>query len=195
MSAVRLPDTTVRGTVVVARFQPVRPVLWLVVSVGLMVAMVAGILGGKLAEDGGVALGALAVAWVLGLGFVLARWVLPRLTRMSRSGWAAFAVDPYGIYLGAQARKAPVFVPWQQVAAVVLREWRVGENSTRKRAVGVVARTPDMPIGPVQASPRELDAQVSVLLPMKDFDIDERALVDAVSAVAPGVPVVRHDRG
>lgn len=195
MNAVRLPDTTVRGTVVVARFQPMRPVLWLVVCIGLMAAMVAGLFGGKLAEDGGVMLGALAVLWVLGLGFVLARWVLPRLTRMSRSGWAAFAVDPYGIYLGAQARKAPVFLPWQQVAAVVVREWRVGEDRNRKRAIGVVARTPEMPIGPVQASPRELDAQVSVLLPMKDFDVDERALIAAVQAVAPGTPVVRHDRG
>jgi hypothetical protein len=194
MSAVRLPDTTVRGTVVVARFQPVRPVLWLLVCLGLMVAMVAGIFGGKLAEDGGAGLGVLAVLWIVGLGFVLARWVLPRLTRMSRSGWVAFAVDPYGIYLGAQSRKAPVFVPWQQVAAVVLREWRVGEDRKRRRAVGVVARTPDMPIGPVQASPRDLDAQVSVLLPLKDFDIDERAMIAAVGAVAPGVPVVRHDR-
>lgn len=195
MSNVRLPDTAVRGTVVVARFRPVRPVLWLVVCVGLMAAMVAGILGGAVAESGGIALGALAVLWIAGLGFVLVRWVVPRLTRMSRSGWAAFAVDPYGIYLGAEPGKAPAFVPWQKVAGVVLREWRVGEDSKRRRAVGVALRTPDMPIGPVQASPRDLDAQVSVLLPMKDWHLDEHALATAVESVAPGVPAVRHDRG
>jgi hypothetical protein len=195
MSQARLPDTTVPGTVVVARFRPIRPVLWIVVCVGLTAAMVAGIVGGRMAEDGGALLGALAALWIIGLGFVLWRWVLPRLTRMSRSAWAAFAVDPYGIYLGAQSRKAPTFVPWHQVAGVVLREWRVGEERKRRRAVGVALRTPDMPIGTVQASPRDLDAAVTVLLPMKDWHLDERALVAAVGSVAPGIPAFRHDRG
>ena len=195
MSDVRLPDTAAPGTVVVARFRPTRPVLWIVVCVGLMAAMGAGIFGGKLTEDGGVALGALAVAWIVGLGFVLLRWVLPRLTRMSRSGWAAFAVDRYGVYLGAQPRKAPTFVPWQQVAGVVLREWRVGEDRKRRRAVGIALRTQDMPIGAVQLAPRDLDAQVSVLLPMKDWHTDERELATAIGSVAPGVPAIRHDRG
>lgn len=195
MADVRLPDTAVRGTVVVARFRPTRPVVWIVVCIALMGAMVAGIFGGKLTEDGGVALGALAVLWVVGLLFVLSRWVLPRLTRMSRSRWAAFAVDPYGVYLGAQPRKAPVFVPWHQVAGVVLREWRVGEDRKRRRAVGIALRTQDMPIGAVQLSPRDLDAQVSVLLPMKDWHTDERELVTAIGSVAPGVPAVKHDRG
>lgn len=190
MSAVRPQGVTGRGTFVVARFSPVRPVLWLLVCVGLMAAMVAGVLTG----DGDVMLGALAVLWVLGLGFVLVRWVVPRLTRMSRSEWMAFAADPYGIHLGAEAGKAPVRVPWRDVAGVVLREWRVGEGR-RRRAVGIVGRTPDMPIGPLQVSPRELDARVSILLPVKDFDIDEQKLTRAVNAIAPGVPVVRHDRG
>ncbi|MFC4856599.1 hypothetical protein [Actinophytocola glycyrrhizae] len=183
------------GTVVVARFSPVRPVLWLVVCVGLMVAMVAGLLAGGVAEDGGAALGALGALWVVALAFVLWRWVVPRLTRMSRSRWAAFAVDPYGIHLGAEPGKAPAFVPWHQVAAVVLREWRVGEDRKRRRAVGIALRTQDMAIGVVQGSPRDLDAQVSVLLPMKDWHIDEGALRTAVASVAPGVPAFRHDRG
>ena len=195
MSQARLPDTSVPGTVVVARFSPVRPVLWTVVCVGLMVAMVAGILGGAMAEDGGAVLGALAVLWVVALAFVLGRWVLPRLTRMWRSGWAAVAVDPYGVYLGAEPRKAPAFVPWQQVAGVVLREWRVGEDRRRRRAVGVALRTRDMPIGPVQLSPQDLDHRVDVLLSMKDWRTDERALRAAVAAVAPGVPAFRRDRG
>ena len=195
MSNVRLPDTSVPGTVVVARFSPVRPVLWIVVCVGLMAAMVAGIFGGAMADDGGAMLGALAVLWVVALVFVLWRWVLPRLTRMSRSGWAAVAVDPYGVYLGAEPRKAPTFVPWQQVAGVVLREWRVGEDSKRRRAVGVALRTQDMPIGPVQLSPQDLDHRVDVLLPMKDWRTDERALQAAVATVAPGVPAFRRDRG
>lgn len=195
MSQARLPDTSVPGTVVVARFSPVRPVLWIVVCVGLTAAMVAGILGGRLAEDGGVMLGALAVLWIVALGFVLWRWVLPRLTRMSRSGWAAVAVDPYGVYLGAEPRKAPTFVPWQQVAGVVLREWRLGEDRRRRSAVGVALRTQDMPIGPVRLSPQDLDHRVGVLLPMKDWRTDERALQAAVAAVAPGVPALRRDRG
>lgn len=195
MSSVRLPDTSVPGTVVVARFSPVRPVLWIVVCVGLMAAMVAGFLGGEPAEDGGAMLGALAVLWVVALVFVLARWVLPRLTRMSRSGWAAVAVDPYGVYLGAEPRKLPAFVPWQQVAGVVLREWRVGDDGKRRRAVGVALRTQDMPIGPVQLSPQDLDQRVNVLLSMKDWHLDERALQAAVSSVAPGVPALRRDRG
>jgi hypothetical protein len=195
MSQARLPDTSVPGTVVVARFSPVRPVLWIVVCVGLMAAMVAGLLGGGLAEDGGVMLGALAVLWVVALGFVLWRWVLPRLTRMSRSGWAAVAVDPYGVYLGAEPRKGPTFVPWQQVAGVVLREWRVGEDRKRRSAVGVAVRTQDMPIGPVRLSPQDLDHRVGVLLPMKDWRTDERALQAAVAGVAPGVPAFRRDRG
>jgi hypothetical protein len=185
----------VPGTVVVARFSPVRPVLWIVVCVGLMAAMVAGFLGGEPAEDGGAMLGALAVLWVVALVFVLARWVLPRLTRMSRSGWAAVAVDPYGVYLGAEPRKLPAFVPWQQVAGVVLREWRVGDDGKRRRAVGVALRTQDMPIGPVQLSPQDLDQRVNVLLSMKDWHLDERALHAAVSSVAPGVPALRRDRG
>jgi hypothetical protein len=195
MPNVRLADQAAPGTVVGARFRPIRPVLWSVVCVALTAAMAAGILGGEMAESGGVALGALAVLWIVGLGFALARWVLPRLTRMSRSGWTAFAVDPYGIYLGAEPRKPPTFVPWQQVAGVVLREWRAGESGRHRRAVGIALRTPDMPIGPVQASPRDLDARVSVLLPMKDWHLDERTLVTAVGSVAPGVPAVRHDRG
>jgi hypothetical protein len=195
MSQVRLPDTSVPGTVVVARFSPVRPVLWIVGCAGLSAAMVAGILGGALAEDGGVMLGALAVLWIVALGFVLWRWVLPRLTRMSRSGWAAVAVDPYGVYLGAEPRKAPTFVPWQQVAGLVLREWRVGEDRKRRSGVGVALRTQDMPIGPVQLSPQDLDHRVGVLLPMKDWRTDERALQAAVASVAPGVPAIRRDRG
>jgi hypothetical protein len=195
MSQARLPDTSVSGTVVVARFSPLRPVLWIVVCVGLTAAMVAGLLGGKMAEDGGAVLGALAVLWVVALLFVLWRWVLPRLTRMSRSGWAAVAVDPYGVYLGAEPRKAPTFVPWQQVAGVVLREWRVGEDRKRRSAVGIALRTRDMPIGPVQLSPQDLDHRVDVLLPMKDWRTDERALQSAVAAVAPGVPAFRRDRG
>jgi len=195
MSQARLPDTSVPGTVVVARFSPLRPVLWLVVCVGLTAAMVAGLLGGRMAEDGGAVLGALAVLWVVALLFVLWRWVLPRLTRMSRSRWAAIAVDPYGVYLGAEPRKAPTFVPWQQVAGLVLREWRVGEDRKRRSAVGIALRTRDMPIGPVQLSPQDLDHRVDVLLPMKDWRTDERALQSAVAAVAPGVPAFRRDRG
>ena len=179
----------------VARFSPVRPVLWIVVCVGLMAAMVAGVFGGKVSEDGGAMLGVLAALWVVALVFVLGRWVLPRLTRMSRSGWAAVAVDPYGVYLGAESRQAPAFVPWQQVAGVVLREWRVGEDRKRRRAVGIALRTQDMPIGGVRLSPRDLDARVSVLLPMKDWDTSERDLATAIESVAPGVPAVRHDRG
>lgn len=194
MSNVRLADSAVPGTVVAARFRPTRPVVWIILCLGLMAAMGYGIVGGKAAEDGGVALSALAALWIVGLGFVLLRWVLPRLTRMSRSGWTAFAVDPYGIYLGAEPRKTSTFVPWHQVAGVVLREWRVGEDGKRRRGIGVALRTPDMPIGPVQASPRDLDAQVSVLLPMKDWHLDEHTLVTAVGSVAPGVPAVRHDR-
>ena len=196
MSNVRLPDRTARGTVVVARFRPTRPVLWIVVCVGLMAAMVAGMLGGRITEDGGAMLGVLAALWVVALGFVLWRWVLPRLTRMSRSRWAAFAVDPYGVYLGAQARKAPTFVPWQQVAGVVLREWTTGnETRERHRGVGIAIRDASMPFGPVQLSPRDLDHRVDVLLPMKDWRTDERALATAIASVAPGVPVVRYDRG
>ena len=196
MSNVRLPDRTVRGTVVVARFRPARPVLWIVVCAGLMAAMVAGVVGGELAEDGGAMLGVLAVLWVVALGFVLWRWVVPRLTRMSRSGWAAFAVDPYGIYLGAEPGKEPAFVPWQQVAGVVLREWHTGDESRKRhRAVGVATRDAAMPIGPVQLSPRDLDHRVTVLLPMKDWHTDEHTLATAIASVAPGVPVVRHDRG
>jgi hypothetical protein len=196
MSHTRLPDTSVPGTVVVARFSPLRPVLWLLVCLGLMGAMVAGLFGGEMAEDGGVMLGVLAVLWVVALGFVLWRWVLPRLTRMSRSRWAAVAVDPYGVYLGAAPRKAPVFVPWQQVAGVVLREWYTGnETRKRRRGVGIAMRTQDMPIGPVQLSPQDLDHRVDVLLPMKDWRTDERALQAAVASVAPGIPAFRRDRG
>jgi hypothetical protein len=196
MSNVRLPDRTVRGTVVVARFRPTRPVLWIVVCVALMAAMVAGIVGGKLSEDGGAMLGVLAALWIVALGFVLWRWVLPRLTRMSRSGWAAVAIDPYGVYLGAEPRKSATFVPWQQVAGVVLREWTTG-NETRKRrsGVGIAIRDASMPPGPVRLSPRDLDHRVTVLLPMKDWHTDERALATAVAYVASGVPVVRHNRG
>ena len=196
MSNVRLPDRAVRGTVVVARFRPTRPVLWIVVCTGLMAAMVAGIVGGELAEDGGVVLGVLAVLWVVALAFVLWRWVLPRLGRMSRSGWAAVAVDPHGVYLGAEPGKAPAFVPWHQVAGVVLREWTTGgETRKRHRGVGIAVRDGAMPPGPVRLPPRELDHRVAVLLPMKDWHTDERALATAIASVAPGVPVVRHDRG
>ena len=86
-------------------------------------------------------------------------------------------------------------VPWPQVAGVVLREWRAGDEGKRRRAVGIAMRTQDMPIGAVQLSPQDLDKRVDALRPLKDWHVDERALQSAVAAVAPGVPALRRDRG
>jgi hypothetical protein len=144
-SQVRLPDPTVPGSLLI-RFRRTA-MLVQVIGATLVVAGVAGatfaLASGRLDDrqyveflDPVTLVSAVAAA----SGAMLLVAGISRTTQVRRSRSVAFAVDPVGVYLGAERDGGrPVFVPWADVRALVLCEATDGpSDKTIGRSVGVL---------------------------------------------------------
>lgn len=142
---VRLPDATVPGSLLI-RFRRTA-MLVQVIGATLLVAGVAGatyaLSTGRLDDYHYVEFLepltlASAVATASGAMLLLAG--ISRTTQVRHSRGVAFALDPAGVYLGAERGGGrPVFVPWPDVRALVLCEVTEGpSNQTVQRSVGVL---------------------------------------------------------
>jgi hypothetical protein len=225
-SQVRLPDPAVPGSLLI-RF---RRTAMLVQVIGATL-LVAGVAGATYALSTGrlddfryveflepVTL-ASAVAAASGAMLLLAG--ISRTTQVRHSRGVAFAVDPVGVYLGAERGGGrPVFVPWSDVRALVLCEATKGPpDQTIRRSVGVLLH-PGHPHGMraffdrlsrvdlrtlprrrrdearvaltrVRELGRDPDELVTFALPVHGWSVPWAELPAVVGRLRPNIPVVR----
>ena len=224
----RLPDPTVPGSLLI-RFRRTA-LLVQVVGAALLVAGVAGatyaLSTGRLDDYHYVEFlepvtVASAVATASGAMLLLAG--ISRTTQLRRSRGVAFAVDPVGVYLGAERDGGrPAFVPWSDVRALVLCEATIGPQDRKiRRSVGVLLH-PGHPHGMraffdrlsrvdlrtlprrhrdearaaltrLRALDRDPDELVTFALPVHGWSVPWAELPAVVGRLRPDIPVVRSD--
>jgi hypothetical protein len=148
---------------------------------------------------------------------------ISRTAQVRRSRGVAFAVDPVGVYLGAERDGGrPVFVPWPDVRALVLCEATKGpQDQTIGRSIGVLLH-PGHPDGMraffdrlsqvdlrtlprrrqdearvaltrVRTLGRDPDELVTFALSVHGWSVPWAELPAVVGRLRPDIPVVRSD--